>query len=132
MRYLVEVIAKYTLEVESDDPQDAVNKACGMAWEYDADEIDGEIICPTSVQMNANTSHEKLGYAIARVLDQIIAASKQQKFKCIFNPPRYYPPTREHIDYYDEVKEHFKSLGYRFRPYGFSGGVWQDEEYICW
>ena len=39
MRYLVEVTAKYTLEVESDDPQDAVNKACGMAWEYDADEM---------------------------------------------------------------------------------------------
>lgn len=132
MRYLVEVTAKYTLEVESDDPQDAVNKACGMAWEYDADEINGEIICPTANQMNANVDPEKLNYAISRVLNDVVKAAKQQKFKCIFSPPGYYPPTREHIDYYDEVKEHFKSIGYRFRPYDFSGGVWQNEEYICW
>lgn len=131
MRYLVEVTSKHTLVVDANNTDDAIEKACGIAWEYDPDEISGRAIV-TAAKMNANTDHTKLNYAIARVLDQIISASKQHKFKCVFNPPGYYPPTKEHIDYYDKVKEYFESLGYIFRPYGYSGGVWQDAEYICW
>ena len=31
-----------------------------------------------------------------------------------------------------EVKEHFRKLGYKFRPTGYSGGVWQHTEDIYW
>lgn len=32
----------------------------------------------------------------------------------------------------DEIKRRYLDLGYRFRPVGYCGGVWQDSEYICW
>lgn len=31
-----------------------------------------------------------------------------------------------------EVREYFKKLGYKFKPTGYSGGVWQDSENIYW
>lgn len=32
----------------------------------------------------------------------------------------------------DRMKEHYKALGYKFRPYGYCGGVWQRSEEIYW
>lgn len=31
-----------------------------------------------------------------------------------------------------EVKEHFRKQGYKFRPTGYSGGVWQHTEDMYW
>lgn len=42
--FTVKVISVHTLEVEAETEEDAVEQACGMAWEHDADEIRGEII----------------------------------------------------------------------------------------
>lgn len=33
---------------------------------------------------------------------------------------------------YSAVKKKFIELGYTFEPLGYSGGVWQDGENICW
>ena len=42
--FTVKVTSVHTLEVEADNEEDAMEQACGMAWEHDADEISGEII----------------------------------------------------------------------------------------
>ena len=42
--FLVEVTSVHTLEVEDFNEDRAIEKACGMAWEYDADEINGKIL----------------------------------------------------------------------------------------
>ncbi len=42
--YTVKVTAITTLTVEAESEDEATDKACGMAWEYDADEINGEIV----------------------------------------------------------------------------------------
>ena len=42
--FTVKVTSVHTLEVEAENEEDATEKACGMAWKYDADEISGEII----------------------------------------------------------------------------------------
>ena len=42
--FTVRVTSVHTLEVEAESEEDAAEKACGMAWEHDADEISGEII----------------------------------------------------------------------------------------
>ena len=42
--FTVKVTSIHTLEVEAENEDEATEQACGMAWEYDADEISGEII----------------------------------------------------------------------------------------
>lgn len=32
----------------------------------------------------------------------------------------------------NEVKKHFFELGYTFEPIGYYGGIWQEDENICW
>lgn len=44
VKYTVEVISKHTVDVEAYSTEEAIEKACGIAWEFDADEIDGKII----------------------------------------------------------------------------------------
>ena len=43
-KFTVEVTSVHTLEVEAENEDKAIEKACGMAWEYDADEINGKIL----------------------------------------------------------------------------------------
>lgn len=43
-KFLVEVTSVHTLEVEVENEDEAIEMACRMAWEYDADEIDGKIL----------------------------------------------------------------------------------------
>lgn len=62
--------------------------------------------------------------ACNEVMDKIKNASKEGKRCCLFDPR----PT----DFYSSVKEEFIKNGYRFEPYGVSGGVRQDCENICW
>ncbi len=42
--FWVKVTSVHRIEVEAENEKKAIAKACGMAWEYDADEIDGEIL----------------------------------------------------------------------------------------
>jgi len=35
-------------------------------------------------------------------------------------------------DYKDEIKERFIAAGYKIKPTGYIGGVWQDSEDIMW
>ena len=42
--YTVEVTTITTLTVEAENEEEAMDKACGMAWEYDADSNDAKII----------------------------------------------------------------------------------------
>ena len=44
MIYTVEVTSVVTLDVEADSKDQAIEKACGEAWEHDADEINAKII----------------------------------------------------------------------------------------
>lgn len=44
MIYEIEVTSKVTLEIEADSEEEAIEKACGEAWEHDADEINAEIV----------------------------------------------------------------------------------------
>lgn len=42
--FLVEVTPITTVRVEAASPQAAVEKACEIAWEFDADSVEGQII----------------------------------------------------------------------------------------
>lgn len=42
--YEVKVTAITTLTVQAASEEEAIDRACGLAWEYDADELSGEII----------------------------------------------------------------------------------------
>ena len=44
------------------------------------------------------------------------------------------PAYRQYIfdAYSDEIKERFTQAGYRIKPTGYVGGVWQLTEDICW
>ena len=43
-KFEVKVTAVTTLTVEAATKEEAIDRACGLAWEYDADELNGEII----------------------------------------------------------------------------------------
>ena len=43
-KYTVKVSRIMYLEVEAEDADSAIDKACEVAWEYDADENNGVII----------------------------------------------------------------------------------------
>ena len=42
--YTVEVTSVTTVTVKAENEDEAIEMACRMAWEYDADEIDGKIL----------------------------------------------------------------------------------------
>ena len=42
--FTVRVMSITTLTVEAESEDEAIDKACGTAWEYDADEKTGEIL----------------------------------------------------------------------------------------
>lgn len=58
------------------------------------------------------------------VMKCIEIASSQGRRDCIFDPA----PAEQ----YSAVRAEFEKHGYRFEPYGYCGGVWQDVESICW
>ena len=42
--FIVEVTSVTTVTVEAWNEDEAIDKACGIAWEYDADEINAKIL----------------------------------------------------------------------------------------
>ena len=49
-KYVVKVSRIVFLEVEAEDEDAAIDKACEIAWEYDADENNGEIISEEEIK----------------------------------------------------------------------------------
>lgn len=62
--------------------------------------------------------------ACNKVMKAIETASSIGKRSCLFDP--------RPVELYSAVKAEFQKHGYRFEAYGYSGGVWQDVENICW
>lgn len=44
--YTVEVTSVTTVTVEAENEDEAIMLACGKAWEYDAESMDGKIVEP--------------------------------------------------------------------------------------
>lgn len=80
---------------------------------------------PTAEQIwRAQTNRTDFDNACKSVLRAIEKASADGKREIVFDPlPR---------DQYNAVKATFFMKGYKFRPYGYSGGVWQNCELIGW
>ena len=82
--------------------------------------------------------HYEKGYkrAVESVMRSIERASKIGLRKTCFCPSIYWydieDGTRNYINFDDEVKAEFKKQGYKFKPTGYVGGVWQKTEDICW
>ena len=72
---------------------------------------------------NTQTNRTDFINACNKVIAEIRRARESGKRECLFNP---------RTDQYAAVKTEFEKKGYTFRPYGYSGGVWQDAEMICW
>ena len=74
--------------------------------------------------------------AVESVVKAIERASEKGYRKTCFCPSAYWYTTEEGIRAFmlfdDEVKEEFKKYGYKFKPTGYIGGVWQRTEDICW
>lgn len=49
--YTILVTSQHTIEVEADSEQNAIEQACGKAWEYDADSINGVVLNNTQPNM---------------------------------------------------------------------------------
>ena len=73
--FTVKVTSVHILEVEVENEEDATEKACGMAWEYDADEISGEIIGGGN---NGQAIAFELG--LADKLNEVMV--NDEKFRC--------------------------------------------------
>lgn len=63
-------------------------------------------------------------HACESVLRAIERAQQEGRRDTCFDPR----PSEQ----YDAVKREFELHGYRFRPTGFIGGIWQRTEHICW
>lgn len=90
---------------------------------------------PAAHEIRQQTPTEGFEQAVEAVVRDIERASKEGRRSTCFNPPAYWYDTeygRTFIRYDKEVKELFIQKGYRFRPTGYIGGVWQRTEHICW
>lgn len=91
---------------------------------------------PRAEDIRNQTPTEGFDRAVASVVRQIKEASAKGHRDCCFNPPAYWYTTKDgirtFIRYDDAVKELFLARGYKFRPTGYIGGVWQRTEHIYW
>ena len=51
---------------------------------------------------------------------------------CLAYTVAYDKLSGKYIDCEDDIKTWLKGLGYQIKPTGYSGGVWQTTEDICW
>lgn len=72
--------------------------------------------------------------ACERVMRAIEKANRNGYCHVIFSPwAKNYRIYQDNSDpMYSAVKKKFIELGYTFKPFGYSGGVRQDGENICW
>lgn len=81
-------------------------------------------IIPASELWSNQKDKAKFEISCDSVMKAILKASESGRRDCCFTP--YY------VELYDAVKDEFIKNGYRFKPTGRIGGVWQDTEQICW
>lgn len=62
-----------------------------------------------------------------RVDECIKIAVKNSQTECYFPCDKDYDK-----DVYDEIRSKYENAGYKIKPTGFIGGVWQLTESICW
>jgi hypothetical protein len=72
---------------------------------------------------NHDIRRQEIEQALSYQIDRIARARAQGLSYASFNVPSKY-------EY--EIREMFLKKGYSFRPTGYSGGVWQLTENICW
>lgn len=82
-------------------------------------------IIKNAAQVRDETAKTKeFDYACASVMADIEKAKSEGRYHTLFHPSHY------HLA--DDVKAEFQRHGYTFRPVGMVGGVYQDDQYICW
>jgi hypothetical protein len=74
---------------------------------------------------NKNGFAKKVNEEIERVERQVKRACEYGRNDICFGCPKNSPVKAE-------VKLHFRKLGYKFRPTGYNGGVWQETEDMYW
>lgn len=72
-------------------------------------------------------SHERVDSVCQKVDTAIKRATENGKCCCTFMCDM-----DGDADVYDVVRRLYEMEGYRIKPYGYSGGVWQRSEIICW
>lgn len=72
---------------------------------------------------------EKVDAIIERVNSDIKRAAEKGLHECYFACDK---DSYSDAPFYEEVRERFESYGYRIKPTGFIGGVWQRTENIEW
>lgn len=77
-KFVVKVTTVHTLEVEAENEDKATEKACGMAWEYDADEINGEVICEDDDERSVAV---KLG--VGDKFDEIVGHDEKFRYQLL-------------------------------------------------
>lgn len=74
-----------------------------------------------------NMKQKRIDEVCKRVDKKIEQAVNEKKNHCFFDCDM-----DADSDVYDEVKKMYQGEGYKIVPYGYSGGVWQRAENICW
>lgn len=70
---------------------------------------------------------ERLAYVERKVDKQIEFANELGQNRRLFDCSK-----DGDADVYDEIREKYEKAGYKIVPTGYSGGVWQKTEDICW
>lgn len=76
-----------------------------------------------------NDRAEKVSKIIENINRNIKRASDQGLHECYFACSK---DSYSEAPFYKEVREKFESYGYRIKPTGYIGGVWQRTEHIEW
>lgn len=59
MKYVIEVTSKVTLEIDADNEDQAIEQACGTAWQYDPDEQNATVVERPVISSEAAAMLEK-------------------------------------------------------------------------
>lgn len=85
---------------------------------------------PMMITKEMRESREK---AVSKIVERVNAdikkAAEQGKHECYFSCSKN---SYSDAPFYKEVRERFENYGYRIKPTGFIGGVWQLTENIEW
>ena len=74
-----------------------------------------------------NMRAERIAKIEKQIDERIERAVKNKETSC------YFPCDKDgHKDIYDEIRSKYEKAGYKIKPTGYIGGVWQLTEDICW
>lgn len=74
-----------------------------------------------------NTRNDRIAKIEKKIDERIRKAVERGESYC------YFPCDKEtDKDVYDEICEKYEKAGYKIKPTGYIGGVWQLSEDICW